>query len=452
MLGLVRFPGKTSLARFFERMSESLRILWLKTGPLHPLDTGGKLRSYHLLRELKERHHVTYFALKEQGMAASDPILQDSGAYSTKQRWFDWREVTKRGWRFYLDLLANFLGSRRPYVIDKYRSRAMAEAIEQADRNSDFDLIICDFLTPAINLPLARMAGFRTPTLLFQHNVEAQIWQRMAAKASSRIEAWYLKGQYQRMVAFEARACGLVSSVVAVSQIDCETMNREYGLKNVLGFVPTGVDVDFFEQRPTAPESHTLVFLGSMDWLPNIDAVEYFVDEIWSRVRAAHPAAQLKIVGRRPTPAVRALAERDSSISVTGTVPDVRPEVADAVAVVVPLRVGGGTRIKIFEAMAMGVPVVSTTVGAEGLDVTDGENILIADTPESFAEASVTLLSNRERTDQLGRAAAQHVREHYSWPCVGQVFDGMCREVAANSDSEAGDPDAKAAPAGVMKS
>ncbi len=417
--------------------------MWLKTGPLHPLDTGGKLRTYHLLRELNRRHEITYFSLKDSGLSLSDPALIDASEYSTHQRWFDWKEVPKQSPLFYLDLIKNFCLSPRPYVIDKYCSPAMTTAIREMDEAKGADVIVCDFLTPAVNLFPDLSVGIQTPTLLFQHNVEAQIWKRMAAKASNGLERAYLNDQWKRMQRYEASGCARVDSVVGVSKVDCKHFETQYSLKNVLGEVPTGVDVDYFRPRKREKPSKQFVFLGSMDWLPNIDSVEYFTESIWPAVKQAHPDAEFVIVGRRPAPAVKRLAELDPSIRVTGTVPDVRPHVAKAAAVIVPLRVGGGTRIKIFEAMSMGLPVVSTSIGAEGLDVTAGQNILIEDEPAKFAEALSGLLSDSSNADQLGAAAAEHVREHYSWSKVAREFERFCYSVSQRNAKSPGETSAE---------
>lgn len=420
-------------------MADSLRILWLKTGPLHPLDTGGKLRTYHLLRELSRRHHVTYFALRDVESMEDSAILDQATEYSSEQRWFNWREVSKDSPGFYLDLLKNYCFSSRPYVIDKYLSREMAAAIRSLDGERKLDLIICDFLTPAINLFPDGQQRPRTPTMIFQHNVEAQIWKRMAEQAGNVLQRTYLRGQWRRMQAYEAASCGAADAVVSVSPGDSQQMRKDYGLANVLGHVSTGVDVDYFS-NPSRNEhqsgSKDIVFLGSMDWLPNIDAVEYFVETMWGGIRRSQPEARLVIVGRRPTPAVSVLAEKDSSIEVTGTVPDVRPFVSEAAAVVVPLRIGGGTRIKIYEAMSMGVPVVSTTIGAEGLDVTHGENILLADKPETFVAATLEILGDSEVGERIGSSGARHVREHYSWPVVAREFEQLCLETAARRSAK----------------
>ena len=408
--------------------SSPLRILWLKSGPLHPLDTGGRIRTYNTLRELNKRHKVEFLALLPQG---TDPaILSRASEYSVAQTWVPWRETPKRFPSLHCDLLRNLLCSSLPYVLDKYRSPAMTSAIVQAAQPDRCDLVICDFLTPSVAMPPGGV--LRVPTLLFQHNVESLIWKRTADNTTGRVKSAYFRDQWRRIRDYEARVSAEFDGVITVSEEDARILREEFHLKNVLGAVPTGVDTEHFQavQGKRAPRS--LVFLGSMDWMPNIDGVLWFTDCIFPRIKAEFPDATLTIVGRNPVAAVRALAERDSQIRVTGTVDDVRPYLAEAEATVVPLRVGGGTRIKIFEAMATGIPVVSTRIGAEGLPVTDHREILLADCPEDFAEAVGRLFRSAELRAQIGPAGESLVRQRFGWAASTDVFESYCNQVLSN--------------------
>jgi glycosyltransferase involved in cell wall biosynthesis len=187
--------------------------------------------------------------------------------------------------------------------------------------------------------------------------------------------------------------------------------------------IPTGVDCEYFAPPPTVPPFCDLIFLGAMDWMPNVDGVLYFVREIWPKVRAVDPKCTLGIVGRRPFPEIRRLAESDAHIKVTGTVPDVRPYLWGSRVSIVPLRVGGGTRLKIYESMAAGVPLVSTTVGAEGLPVAHPTHIRLADTPDSFADQCGQLLSNELERRRMATTAREWVVANYSWEMVAQCFE-----------------------------
>jgi glycosyltransferase involved in cell wall biosynthesis len=243
------------------------------------------------------------------------------------------------------------------------------------------------------------------------------------------------------MLRFERQAFGRFELVLAVSNADRETFGRLYAgsATRPVHVVQTGVDTTYFSPRWSADSDVTaprLVFTGSMDWLPNEDGMSYFVDEILPRIRAQVPGVTLSVVGRAPTPAVRRLAEQ-SGIEVTGRVEDVRPYVARGTAYVVPLRIGGGTRLKIFEAMSMGKAVVSTTVGAEGLPVTHGRDILIADDPQAFADAVIRLIREPRIRTRIESAARQLVVDHYDWSAVARDFEDALVSVCGGGDAHA---------------
>jgi glycosyltransferase involved in cell wall biosynthesis len=196
--------------------------------------------------------------------------------------------------------------------------------------------------------------------------------------------------------------------------------------------IPTGVDTEYFQPSPEPEQPDTTVFTGSMDWMPNEDGVIYFVEKILPLIHRDIPNAAFWAVGRRPPRRVQALAS--GNVIVTGAVDDIRPYLGKAAVCVVPLRSGSGTRIKIFEAMAMGKAVVSTTMGAEGLPVRHGENIVLADDPADFARQVVQLLRDQQRRAQLGRAARQLVEENYGWPSVAAHFDQILQGVLSHAN------------------
>ncbi len=258
------------------------------------------------------------------------------------------------------------------------------------------------FSSPALTCPDKLPIG----TVLFQHNVESMIWKRHYEVQRNPLKKAYLYGQWRKTWAYERSACRKFDMVVAVSAADEEQMRTEFGLTQAAA-VPTGVDVDYFRPRNTIPsDKHNIVFTGSMDWLPNEDAMQYFIRDVLPLIREAIPDLTLTIVGRNPYPSLVELSKRDKSIIVTGRVDDVRPYIERAAAYIVPIRIGGGTRLKIYEAMAMEKPVVSTTIGAEGLPVNDGQELLLADTPAAFAAAVVRLLTTPDFAHRLGEPAA----------------------------------------------
>lgn len=201
-------------------------------------------------------------------------------------------------------------------------------------------------------------------------------------------------------------------------------MRDLYGVTRV-GVVPTGVDVTFFTPSDVTHPATDLAFIGSMDWMPNVDGVLWFAGEVLPLIRKKLPQCSVAVVGRKPAREVTKLAERDPAIRVTGTVEDVRPWLWGSKVAVVPLRIGGGTRLKIYEAMAARTPVVSTTIGAEGLGVTSGENILIADEPEAFADACIRLISDADERQRISEAGWEHVSTKHSWDAAAAVFERL---------------------------
>jgi sugar transferase (PEP-CTERM/EpsH1 system associated) len=402
-----------------------MRILWLKTELLHPVDKGGRIRTYQMLKRLKPDHRVTYLTL-DDGTADND-ARERAEEYCHELVCVPHRTREKFSAGFYVELAAN-LFSPLPYFIRKYKSAEMRREIAERAARGEFDVLVCDFLSPSINVPPRVGAA----TVLFQHNVEAMIWKRHYEVQKNPLKKAYLYGQWRKAVRFERAECRHFDRVVAVSRDDAEQMRSEYGVRWVED-VPTGVDTEYFRPRGTEKrEARNLVFTGSMDWLPNGDAIRYFTSEVMPRVKQILPDVTLTVVGRNPYPGLVELSRRDPSVTVTGRVEDVRPYIERAAAYVVPIRVGGGTRLKIYEAMAMEKPVVSTTVGAEGLPVEDGLEILLADTPDGFADAVVRVLTDEEFARSLASRAAATVRARFGWEPVAERFAAACERAAAD--------------------
>jgi glycosyltransferase involved in cell wall biosynthesis len=257
------------------------------------------------------------------------------------------------------------------------------------------------------------------PTVLFQHNVETMLWKRRAQFAKSLGHRAVSKLEHRKMERYESAQVRRFHHIIAVSQQDRLAMNAMTDPLRI-SVVPTGVDLREFrydpEVRPSAP---LVVFTGSMDWEPNIDGVEYFCGEIWPYVLQQVPRARFRIVGRNPDVRVKRLA--CASVEVTGSVPSIADHLREAMVVVVPLRIGGGTRIKIYEGMAMGKATVSTTVGAEGLDVRHGQDILLADESGELAARIIGLLSDESERRRYEYAAAK-TAQRYDWSVVGEQF------------------------------
>jgi sugar transferase (PEP-CTERM/EpsH1 system associated) len=398
-----------------------VRILWLKTELLHPVDKGGKIRTYNMLKELKREHHVTYLTL-DDGTATADERARAT-EYCHELICIPHQRREKFTPGFYFELGLNLVSSR-PYAIKKYEAAAMSREINELARRNAFDLLVCDFLAPAANVP----RGLRTPTVLFQHNVEAMIWKRHYEVQTNPAKKAYLYGQWRKMRRFEKEMCRRFDCVIAVSAEDRDQMKDEYGAEAVFD-VATGVDTEFFRPSGTVQtKPHSMVFTGSMDWLPNEDAIRYFVREIMPLIKKKAPDVTLTVVGRNPPANLVDLSKEDPSLIITGRVDDVRPYIESAAVYIVPLRIGGGTRLKIFEAMAMEKAVVSTTIGAEGLPLTHGVELLLADEPHTFADAVLKLFGDSGYATDLGQRAASVVRENHGWRKVTKDFVSLCTQ------------------------
>lgn len=395
-----------------------MRILWLKSDLLLPLDKGGRLRTWHLMRHLAKRHEITYLSFIERGQEREAAGMREvARRVVTVPR----SDPAKRSLLFYMDA-ARYLADPLPYAVAKYRSAAYKVQLQSLLRENAFDVLVSDFLVPAVNLPKT----LPCPAVIFTHNVESEIWRRHAETKASVAARWLYRMQHKRMLRFEEETLMRFDGILAVSDADRETFMRLYPsvAAKPVWVVRTGVDTDYFVPPTIEPSEPRLVFTGSMDWLPNEDAMTYFCHDVLPLIREQEPRVSLSIVGRAPTPAVRALAS--DSIEVTGTVDDVRPYMEKAAVYVVPLRIGGGTRLKIFEAMSMGKAVVSTAVGAEGLPVVDGRDAIIADSPRAFADAVLGLLRDADKRRAIERTARSLVVERYDWSAVaGELEDAL---------------------------
>lgn len=389
-----------------------MKILWVKTDFLHPTTKGGQIRSLEILRHLNQWHEVHYAALAAPGDEEGPRRAVEYARRSYAVR----HEVTdKRSPRFAVEL-ARGLFSRVPLAIGRYYSPALERLVRELVERERFERVICDFLSAAPHIPDLGRA------VLFQHNVETVLWRRRVQHTADPLAKAYLKLQAERMFRYERAACRSAGSVVAVSAQDAKAMKELFGVETVHE-IPTGVDVAYFTpQRESAPTAD-LVFCGSMDWPPNIDGVEFLLRSILPLIRQKRPQTTVAIVGRDASAKLRSHAEQVGGVLVTGTVADVRPYLWGGKVAVVPLRIGGGTRLKIYEAMAARVPVVSTRVGAEGLGVSHPENIRLADDPDGFAQQCLLLLDSATERARMAEAAWRLVATQFTSERAARQFE-----------------------------
>ena len=397
-----------------------MRILWVKAGKILPVDTGGKIRSYNILRHLARSHQVTflsYYGGKKDSGYGTDIQREFPGAETIWTAALDGNAFAQSAdylWRVF---------QSPPFAVSKFTHPKVQQALTSWLGAKTFDVAVCDFLSASLNFPDV----LDTPAVLFQHNMETALWRRMASTEANLTKRIAYQIEAAKMARYEKRVLGKFQHVIAVSDHDRQQM-LAMAPGCAITVVATGVDTKKYGVVPPATATPPrIVFTGSMDWEPNLDAVAYFCRDIFPRVLSTFPSAIFQIVGRNPHPQVRQLASEH--IEVTGTVPSVREYLRDATLVVVPLRIGGGTRLKIFEAMAMGKAVISTSIGAEGLDVQSGRDLILADNPASFADAILSLIQNADLRQNYQRAAAK-LAAQYDWSNIVERFASVLQEVS----------------------
>jgi len=400
-----------------------VNVLFVAEDCPYPPDNGGRLRTFNLLKRLSLRHEITLIALAE-----SEADINTAFGHSLKQV-IQVSPVRRTPTRRLTTLV-----SRQPYIISKFASPEMSAAVGKTLADRSFDLLHCDSAMVAYCVP----TNAPVPKVINMHNIEAMIWEHYVDKERRPWMMPLLRSQLSKIASYESHLPRLFDWCVTVSEQDRNQMRSRYGFENV-SVVPNSVDLDFYEPLPEPPKP-VVAFISSLDYRPNKDAVCWFMESIWPRVRAQMPEAQMMVVGRRP-PRWMADRCRQADIALHSDVPDTRPYLADAAVIVVPIRIGGGTRLKILEAMAAGRCVVSTTIGAEGLCARDGEHLAIADEPVDFARKVVSLLRAPNTRQVLARQARALVEAEYgSDRAAGQmeeVWNQACAQQHINGETYA---------------
>jgi polysaccharide biosynthesis protein PslH len=396
-----------------------MRILWVKLGGIWPLNVGGRLRSFHIVSELSQHHRITLLTTHR---FEEDPHeLKKHLPHCERVMSFQ-HDAPKAGTLAFAGALARSWSSSLPVDLLKWRVPALGEEVEWILGTDRIDVCVADFLYAAAHIP----SDTAVPVILFAHNVEHILWKRLAANENRPLRRAVLEVEWRKMRDRERQACARSRLVVAVSPLDAASLKKNAPTAEVRS-MPTGVDTDYFSANGTPEEDANLVFTGAMDWYPNEDAMLFFIADILPLIREQVPHAAVTVVGRNPSARLRDAAV-SAGVRMTGTVDDVRPFIDEGSVYIVPLRIGGGTRLKIFEALSMGKAVVSTSIGAEGLPLTPEEHYVRADNPKDFSRAVVALLRDPARRKALGAAGRDLVQTHYSWRNVARIFENHCQD------------------------
>ena len=400
-----------------------MNLLFLTPTVPFPPDQGTAIRNWGLISSLAGQHHISLltFANRPDKVA---PELRDCCATIL---------VASPPARTPVQRLATLLGSSRPDLADRLVSTDFSTRLQKLLKSESFDAVHVEGLelAPYLQQIAAQRGAAPTPLLVYDaHNAETVIQRRAFQTDRLQLRRWfaalYSRLQFPRLARLERHTCALADTVLCVSAEDRAALREVLpGLHPVL--LPNGIFLDDYPTtvKPAALPTPALVFSGKMDYRPNVDAVLWFAREILPRVRKTHVETTFVVAGKAPVPRVQRLAQ-NLGITVTGPVPDVRPYIAAATVYVTPLRMGGGTRFKILEAMALRRPIVSTTIGAEGFPVTDGRELLLADSAEEQASAVCSLLDDASSRDRLGTAARAFVESRHQWseimPLLQEVY------------------------------
>lgn len=385
-----------------------MKILFLAHLLPLPLDSGGKIKSYYTLKALAAKNEVrvlAYVRTDEERQLIPElqkicPVIETIPLERSK-------------FKQALDLFWS-LAKKKSFIIDRDFRSEMQAAFNAMVDNFKPDVVHVD------HLQMAQFVDFDSPykTVLDNHNVEAMIIKRISETADSLGMRRFASIEWPKLQKYELDICSKCDLVLTVSEEDKATLQTDTNKANIHS-VPIGVDMQYFDFVKRNPDSKNILSIGTMYWPPNVDSMLYFSKEIFPLVKREIPDAILTIAGQKPVASIQALAS-DPSIRVTGYVDDSRTVARDCGVFIVPLRSGSGVRVKILNALAMGLPVVSTSIGAEGLDVISGKHLILADEPESFARAIIDVINNPDLANSIGASARELVGEKYSWDTVGK--------------------------------
>jgi len=367
------------------------------------------LRNFNLIAQLAKRHQVCLLTFLEP-----DQSLDDAGPLLDLCAWVDTIPVPQRS---NVTRLQQMLTTRRPDMAWRLWSTAFRDRLAMRLAETPFDVVQIEAIELAPYIPTVEATRPRPLIVYEDHNAEWVLQKRACLTDLHTLWRWpaaaYSLVQWMRLKGYEAETCRRADRVVAVSEADRDAI-RAIAPEVTVSVIPNGVDLDEHTNYEGPVEPFDLVFTGKMDFRPNVDAMLWMGHQVWPLIQRQRPQTRLAIVGQRPHARLEPL-RADAGITITGWVPDVRPYIAGATVYVAPLRVGGGTRLKLLQAMAMGIATVSTSLGAEGFPVKHGRELLLADTPEDFAQAVLGLVEDEARRAQLGEAARRFVEVTYGW-------------------------------------
>jgi glycosyltransferase involved in cell wall biosynthesis len=399
----------------------------------YPLTSGKRIRTLNLLRHLAGRYRITYVARRNADADEVAPALRLFKDFGITAMIAAPPVPPKAGLGFYGRLAGN-LFAPLPYSVATHAGADFRRAVNDLAARDSVDLWHCEWTPYAAALRDLRAADAGLRWLVMAHNVESVIWHRYTETERQPLKRWYIRRQWRKWERFERTTASAASCTVAVSPDDARLFHCDFAARRV-AVVDNGVDTTFFRPMPEVPrDPHRAVFVGSLDWRPNLDAVDILLNAIWPKVATAKPYAALSIVGRKPPDALRRRVEQMPGVELHADVPDVRPHLARSGLLAVPLRVGGGSRLKILEALATGLPVVSTRIGAEGLLLQPGIHLDVVSDVDRMADAILAAMNDPHRAQAQADAGRLRVLERYDWRPLAEKLADVWEQCLARGE------------------
>ncbi len=422
--------SKRALIPAVTRSSSALRVVMVDEELPYPPNSGKRIRALNLTLRLAQRHRLTYVCHRNSDAEELRQAVAFFAEHGIETRVVERAIPPKSGPSFYLRLAANLM-SPLPYSVATHKSRALRHALTELARTQRVDVWHCEW-TPYGEILRGLATGKRVVTA---QNVESIIWQRYYETESNPLRRWYIGRQWRKFQRFERRILGEVEQTIAVSDADAQCLRRDFGIARV-AVVENGVDTAYFQPQARRRQKGRLLFLGSLDWRPNLDGVRLLLDNVFPEVRAAEPAASLCIVGRNPPEWLRRRIAEMPGVELHADVPDVRPFLAECSMLVVPLRIGGGSRLKILEALASGTPVVSTRVGAEGLRLEAGQDLTVAEDIGGLKRTLIAAIHRPEILQAQSECGREKVLGHYDWGRLAEQLERVWRQCVAERKND----------------
>ncbi len=417
-------PRRLVSSQTVDSIKRPLHVVIVDEELPYPPNSGKRIRTLNLLLPLARRHRLTYLCYPSADAEETGRAVEFFRQQGIETVLVDRPLPAKTGPMFYGRLFYNLL-SPLPYSVQVHNSAALRRTVRGYAAAHDVDLWHCEW-TPYGETLHSLAVG---PWIVIAHNVESLIWQRYAENEPNRPKRWYIKRQWRKFERFERRMFSVAQRTIAVSDSDARLMQEQFGATRV-DVVDNGVDVAYFQSNGSTRDPLRLLFLGSLDWRPNLDALQLLLDRIFPKVLAKEPLARLAVVGRKPPQWLVERARTCPGMELHADVPDVRPFLSRCGLMVVPLRIGGGSRLKILEALAAECPVVSTRIGAEGLCLVPGEHFVQVETADDMAAALLEHVRDPRPIRAMARQGRGVVAERYNWPTLSAKLETIWLEQA----------------------